>query len=126
VSRRSARLDGFDSEDIDRKLVSQEAGSMKTTLELPDDLVKEIKLRAVHQGAKLKDMVADLLRAGLRAAPVNGVGKALPVDKASLARRKALTRKFVSGEWGVELSGYEAARKQDRAAGEKRSRVWRG
>lgn len=98
---------------------------MKTTLELPDDLVKEVKLRALHEGAKLKDMVAALLRAGLRTGRVNGSG-GVRADKESLARRKVLTRKFVSGEWGVELSGYEAARKQDRAAGAKRSRAWRG
>lgn len=40
---------------------------MKTTLELPDDLVKQLKLRAVHEGKKLKDAVADTLRAGLAA-----------------------------------------------------------
>lgn len=39
---------------------------MKTTLDLPSDLVREIKLRAVHEGGKLKDTVADLLRKGLR------------------------------------------------------------
>lgn len=39
---------------------------MKTTLDLPGDLVREIKLRAVHDGRKLKDTVADLLRRGLR------------------------------------------------------------
>ncbi|MES2596935.1 MAG: antitoxin [Verrucomicrobiota bacterium] len=38
---------------------------MKTTLELPGDLVREIKLRAVHDGRKIKDTVADLLRRGL-------------------------------------------------------------
>ena len=40
---------------------------MKTTLELPDELVKAIKLRAIHDGKKLKDAVADLLRQGLAA-----------------------------------------------------------
>ena len=35
---------------------------MKTTLELPGDLVREIKLRALHDGRKLKDAMADLLR----------------------------------------------------------------
>lgn len=39
---------------------------MKTTLDLPDDLVRQIKLRAVHDGRKLKDAMADLLRKGLR------------------------------------------------------------
>lgn len=98
---------------------------MKTTLELPDDLIKEIKLRAVHQGTRLKDTVADLLREGLRATPGTGSGRP-HTDKAGLARRRALTRKFVSGEWGVELSGYEAAQEKDRVAGTKRARAWRG
>lgn len=40
---------------------------MKSTLDLPGDLVREIKLRAVHDGRKLKDTVADLLRLGLTA-----------------------------------------------------------
>lgn len=40
---------------------------MKTTLDLPNDLVREIKLKAVHEGRKLKDAMADLLRAGLAA-----------------------------------------------------------
>jgi len=49
------------------KLVSRENGSMKTTFDLPDDLVKELKLRAVRNGRKLKDAAADILRAGLAA-----------------------------------------------------------
>ena len=40
---------------------------MKTTVELPEALVKQIKLRAVQEGRKLKDAVADLLRQGLAA-----------------------------------------------------------
>jgi hypothetical protein len=38
---------------------------MKTTLDLPDDLVREVKIRAIHENRKLKDAVADLLRRGL-------------------------------------------------------------
>ena len=41
---------------------------MKTTLDLPDALVKQVKLRALRDGRKLKDAVADLLRKGLNAA----------------------------------------------------------
>lgn len=33
----------------------------------------------------------------------------------ALARRQELTQRFVSGEWGVELDGYEHARAADRA-----------
>jgi hypothetical protein len=38
---------------------------MKTTVDLPSDLVREIKLRAVNEGRKLKEVVSDLLRFGL-------------------------------------------------------------
>lgn len=38
---------------------------MKTTLDLPDELIREVKLRAVIQGRTLRDLVADLLRQGL-------------------------------------------------------------
>ena len=41
---------------------------MKTTLDLPDALVKQVKLRALQDGRKLKDAVADLLLKGLAAA----------------------------------------------------------
>ena len=42
-------------------------GVMKTTLDLPDELVREIKLRAVMQDQTFKDLVAQLLRQGLQA-----------------------------------------------------------
>lgn len=38
---------------------------MKTTIDIPDDLMREIKIRAVEENRKLKDMVSDLLRQGL-------------------------------------------------------------
>lgn len=38
---------------------------MKITLELPDTLLKKIKLRALRDGEKLKDTITDLLRKGL-------------------------------------------------------------
>lgn len=38
---------------------------MKTTLELPDELMRTIKLRAVREDRKLKDLVAELLEVGL-------------------------------------------------------------
>jgi len=42
---------------------------MKTTLELPDDLMRRVKLRAVYRNQKLKDTVAQLLEIGMAAAP---------------------------------------------------------
>ena len=40
---------------------------MRTTLDLPDSLFKEVKIRAVQQGVKLKDLLAAYIEAGLRA-----------------------------------------------------------
>src|SRR6266567_3236699 len=38
---------------------------MKTALELPDHLVREIELRAAHEGRVVNDVAAELLAAGL-------------------------------------------------------------
>ena len=38
---------------------------MKTTLDLPDDLMRAVKIRAVNEGRRLKDVMADLIRTGL-------------------------------------------------------------
>ena len=38
---------------------------MRTTLDLPDPLFRELKARSALRGVKLKDFVADLLAAGL-------------------------------------------------------------
>ena len=91
------------------------------TLDLPDDLARRVKLLAVHQDQKLKDMVADLLRRGLSA----GLATLVKADKGKLKLRKGLTRKFVSGEWGVELAGLEEARAVDRRKAEQRDQAWR-
>lgn len=42
---------------------------MKTTLDLPDELMRTVKIRAVREDRKLKDMVAILLRRGLGERP---------------------------------------------------------
>lgn len=41
---------------------------MKTTLELPDELMRRVKLRAVHRNQKLKDAIMQLLELGMAAA----------------------------------------------------------
>ncbi len=42
---------------------------MKTTFDLPDELIREVKLRAVVQRRTVKDLVAEFLRQGLGMAP---------------------------------------------------------
>ncbi len=39
---------------------------MKMTLELSSDLVREMKLKAAHEGRKLRDVADEILRRGLR------------------------------------------------------------
>jgi len=38
---------------------------MKTTLDLPDPLMRRVKIRAASEGRKLKEVVADLLEKGM-------------------------------------------------------------
>jgi hypothetical protein len=59
---------------------------MRTTLDLPDPLFKEVKTRAVQQGVTLKELLAIYIEAGLRNpsaaktnAPADGKHHALPV-----------------------------------------------
>ena len=42
---------------------------MKTTLDLPDDLMRRVKTRAVQRNQKLKDAVTQLLESGIAAEP---------------------------------------------------------
>jgi hypothetical protein len=41
-------------------------GCMKTTLEIPDALYRQVKMRAARDGVKVKDLVAQTLSAGLQ------------------------------------------------------------
>jgi hypothetical protein len=50
---------------VDRKPAFWEYGEMKTTLDLPDKLMREVKIRAVHEHKKLKDVIAELLQTAL-------------------------------------------------------------
>jgi hypothetical protein len=40
---------------------------VKTTIELPDDLLTEVKIEAARRHQKLKELVPELVRAGLHA-----------------------------------------------------------
>lgn len=68
---------------------------MKTTRDLPDELVHEIQLLAEHEGKELKDAVADLLRQALVAAA--GSGSNLRADMDLLDRRREIPLRTNSG-----------------------------
>jgi plasmid stability protein len=59
---------------------------MKTTLDLPDELVRAVKLRAVGQGRPMKDLVAEMLRQGLGIAAANSTNAAKPPAKDSMVQ----------------------------------------
>lgn len=42
---------------------------MKTTLDLPPDLIREMKLRAADEGRKLRDVATEIFRRGLAQPP---------------------------------------------------------
>ena len=48
---------------------------MKTTLDLPDELIRGVKLRAVVQRRTVKDLVAEFIRQGLGMAPLGRAKK---------------------------------------------------
>lgn len=52
---------------VDIKPAFWESGFVKTTLDLPDELMRKVKIRAVHEQKKLKDTIAELLRKGMAA-----------------------------------------------------------
>lgn len=97
---------------------------MATTLDLPDDLVEDIQLRATRERRGLDETVAALLRAGLAASSSRPVTP-IRADASMLQERKRIAEKFRSGEWGADLRGFEEGRVADRHAAEMRDRAWR-
>jgi plasmid stability protein len=72
---------------------------MKTTLDLPDDVMRAVKIRAVEENRRLKDTIADLLRRGLAQelrgpAPVRRRVKLALVVCAHEARRRAAAERL--------------------------------
>lgn len=71
---------------IDGWLEIWEYGRVKTTLEIPDDLFREAKAKAATEGRKLKDVVADALRAAVHpqsAAPASMRKTRFPILKSA-------------------------------------------
>jgi len=68
---------------------------VKTTLDLPDDLMRAVKIRAVHEHKKLKDTIAELIRKGM------AVGKTRP---AKLPKPVKLRNGFVPTTEDIEAA----------------------
>jgi hypothetical protein len=79
---------------------------MKITVEISDSEIKEI---CRLTGEKKKGpAIRKLLAAALM-----------------LKRREKIAQKFIDGEWGVELKGFEAAQSADRTAEHDEEKRWR-
>jgi hypothetical protein len=63
---------------------------MKTTLDVPDELMRRVKMCAVRRNQKLKATVAQLLEAGMAAAPGDPL-PAHPPKPVRLKKRPPLT-----------------------------------
>ncbi len=79
---------------------------MKITVEISDSDIKEI-CRVTGENKKgpaICKLVADALM---------------------LKRREKLAQKFINGEWGVELKGFEAAQVAEQRTDQKDEKRWR-
>ena|GEM_PF-1175497 len=52
---------------FDRKPAFWKSWDVKTTLDLPDELMREVKILAIHEHKELKDTIAELIRKGIAA-----------------------------------------------------------
>jgi len=52
---------------------------MRTTLELPNDLMRHLKARAALEGRSLRDLVLELVTRGLQAPPASASATTLPL-----------------------------------------------
>jgi plasmid stability protein len=75
---------------------------MKTTLIIPDQIIRELKRRAAQRGETLSAIVAETLRQGLRGPTAGSAVSPLPVHrmgnpKVDVADRDALYRAMEGG-----------------------------
>jgi hypothetical protein len=80
---------------------------MRITVELSDSDLKEVcrVTGEKKKGPAIRKLVADALM---------------------LKRREEIAQKFIAGEWGVELKGFEAGKAADKRADNRRGKLWRG
>jgi len=79
---------------------------MKITVELSDSDIKDIcrVTGESKKGPAIRKLVTDALL---------------------LKRREKLAQKFIAGEWGVQLKGFDAARSDDHQADREDEQRWR-
>ncbi|HRH69327.1 MAG TPA: hypothetical protein PLB89_07465 [Flavobacteriales bacterium] len=79
---------------------------MKTTIELPDDLLRAMKVRAAKEGRSLKELLTAILRSAMKSSSATTVGKSgggqLPVLRTSKAKagREMTPERIAEVLWG--------------------------
>lgn len=86
---------------------------MKTTLELPDELMRRVKIRAASTDRKLKETIEELIQRGLDNAESGSTEDPLLAFKAKLIFH---TDGSVSNPDGIEDAGFFEALEEIRAA----------
>lgn len=81
---------------------------MKTTLDLPEELVREMKIRAAKEGRKLREVATEVIRRGLSAPEQKAPGKGKLV-KLPLFKGGTATRQFTPEELDEILLQQEVA-----------------
>ena len=79
---------------------------MKVTVDIPDSELDEICFFTGEKkkGPAIRKMVTDALM---------------------LKRRQQLAQKFISGEWGAELGGFEESQAKELKSARQKSQAWR-
>ena len=90
---------------------------MKTTIELPDDLITEVKIEAARRHKKLKELVPELVRAGLRANRTSAPARSLESTQwleAWVTLGEEATRGAASGPTATEILAADRRRLERR------------
>jgi hypothetical protein len=70
---------------------------MKTTLDLPDDLVKRVKIRAIHEHKKLKDAIAELIERGMQQSAPAKIPKPLKLRRGFVPKARDIEAAIAEG-----------------------------
>jgi plasmid stability protein len=90
---------------------------VKTTIELPDDLLTEVKVEAARRHKKLKELVPELVRAGLRAKRTPAPARSRESEKwleAWVRLGEEATREAASGPTATEILAADRRRLERR------------
>jgi len=76
---------------------------VKTTMDLPVELVREMKLRAVREGRKLREVAEEVIRRGLEAPVIRPSGRRRRVELPIIPAPSGAVAFDLSGDRLLEL-----------------------